>query len=222
VASPLPIEIYSDVVCPWCYLGKRRLEAALGARPSLTVELRFRAFELNPELPVEGVNRAEYLARKFGDPSRLREAHERLEALGRDVGIEFRFAAARRMPNTRRAHALAQLAGERQADMIDALFRAYFEDGQDIGDPEVLVELGRAAGLDAAAVREGLGSPATLAAIAAEERTAAELGIHGVPFFVFAGHWAVSGAQEPATLVAVLDRVVAELAARTSSSTAAP
>jgi len=220
VGAPLQIEIYSDVVCPWCFLGKRRLEAALGARPSLTVALRYRAFELNPELPAGGVDRAEYLTRKFGDPARLREAQARLEALGRDVGIEFRFAAARRMPNTRRAHGLLQLAAERQADVADALFRAYFEDGRDIGDPEVLAELTRSAGLDAVAVREGIVAPTTLAAVAAEERTAAELGIQGVPFYVFAGRWAVSGAQEPATLVAVLDRVVAELAAHPPASTA--
>jgi predicted DsbA family dithiol-disulfide isomerase len=208
----LTIDIYSDVVCPWCYLGKRRLEAALRERPGIAVALRWRPFELNPDLPPDGAERREYLTQKFGDPSRLQEAHRRLAELGREVGIEYRFEAIRRVPNTRAAHALIALAGDRQGAVVEGLFRAYFEDARDVGEIDVLAAVGAAAGLDVDALRASLAAREGVAAIAAQEREAARLGIGGVPFFVLADRWAVSGAQEPATFVAALDRVAAGLA----------
>ena len=208
----LEIDVWSDVVCPWCYLGKRRLEAALRERPQIEAALRWRPFELNPDMPAAGADRADYLARKFGARGGLQEIHDRLVALGREVGIEYRFDAIRRVPNTRAAHALVALAGERQGVVVEGLFRAYFEHGRDVGDAGVLAELGAEAGLAVDRLSAELAAPGRLAAIAAEERDAARLGIGGVPFFVLAGRWAVSGAQDCATLVNALDQVADAMA----------
>jgi predicted DsbA family dithiol-disulfide isomerase len=212
VGPVLTIDIYSDVVCPWCYLGKRRLEAALRARPDIAVAVQWRPFELNPDLPPTGVERDEYLRQKFGDSGRLQEFHRRLVELGREAGIGYRFEAIRRVPNTRAAHALIAASGERQDAVVDGLFRAYFEEARDVGDAAVLAEIGVAAGLDGDELRASLAARRGIEAVAAQEREAARLGISGVPFFVFAGRWAVSGAQEAATLVAALDQVSTELA----------
>jgi predicted DsbA family dithiol-disulfide isomerase len=137
---------------------------------------------------------------------------ERLTTLGAAAGIDYRFDRITRMPNTRAAHALAALAGDRQGAVVEGLFRAYFEQGRDVGDLAVLAAVASDAGLDGMALRPRLEAAEGYAAIAAEELEAQRLGITGVPFFVFAGRWAVSGAQETAALVAALDQVVAELA----------
>ena len=210
--TALTIDIYSDVVCPWCYLGKRRLEAALRERPGIAVAVQWRPFELNPGMPAAGAERGPYLRQKFGDPERLQEAHHRLAALGRAAGINYRFDAIRRIPNTRAAHALVALSGERQDAVVEGLFRGYFEEARDVGNVAVLAEIGAAAGVDAGELAASLASRTALEAIAAQEREATQRGIRGVPFFVFAGRWAVSGAQEVGTLVAALDQVSAELA----------
>jgi predicted DsbA family dithiol-disulfide isomerase len=211
-AVTVSVDIYSDVVCPWCYLGKRRFAAALAARPGLAVDVRWRPFELNPELPAAGVDRREYLARKFGAGPGIAEAHARLAALGAEAGIAYRFEAITRMPNTRLAHALIAIAGAKQDAVVEGLFRAYFEEARDVGDPAVLAAIGAQAGLDGATLPARLTGGDGRDAVVAAEEEAARLGIHGVPFFVFAGRWAVSGAQEPASFVAALDQVAAELA----------
>lgn len=208
----LTIDVYSDVVCPWCYLGKRRLEAALRERPDIAVAVRWRPFELNPDMPPTGAERSEYLTQKFGDSGRLQEVHRRLVELGREAGVSYRFEAIGRVPNTRAAHALIACSGERQGAVVDGLFRAYFEEARDVGDVAVLAEIGAAAGLDVDELRASLAAGKGFEAVAAQEREAARLGIGGVPFFVLAGRWAVSGAQEVPTLVAALDQVSAELA----------
>lgn len=208
----LTIDIWSDVICPWCYLGKRRLEAALRERPQLEVALRWRPFELNPDMPSGGADRRDYMTRKFGADGRLREIHTRLVALGREAGIDYRFDAIGRVPNTRAAHALVALAGDRQDAVVEGLFRAYFEEARDVGDHGELVAIGAAAGIDGSGLRAQLAEAGRLAAVEAEELAAARLGISGVPFFVLAGRWAVSGAQEPAILVGALDEVAAALA----------
>ncbi len=208
----LTIEIWSDVVCPWCYLGKRRLEAALCERPQLEVALRWRPFELNPDMPPGGADRRDYMARKFGADGRLREIHARLVALGREAGIDYRFDAIGRVPNTRAAHALVALAGDRQDAVVEGLFRAYFEEARDVGDRGELVAIGTAAGIGSSGLLAQLAEAERLAAVEAEEHAGARLGISGVPFFVLAGRWAISGAQEPAMLVGALDEVAAALA----------
>ncbi len=207
MVEPIVVDIYSDAVCPWCYLGKRRFEAALRLMPDLAVAVHWRPFELNPDLPAGGVDRAGYIAAKFADASRFEAAQSRLVELGRDAGIAFRFAQIARMPNTRAAHALVALAGERADAAVDQVFAAYFERGEDIGDLEALGRVATAAGLDGTALRCRLRAREGFAEVEADEAVGRELGINGVPFFVLAGRWALSGAQEPAQLAAALAQV---------------
>lgn len=205
------VEIFSDTVCPWCYLGKRRFEQALTRRPDLEVDVRWLPFELNPAMPEGGLPREEYLASKFGGPEVLMQAQQRLAELGRADGIEYRFDMIRLSPNTRAAHALSRIAAEagRQDAVQEALFRAYFEQGQDVGDVEVLVGIAAASGLDAAAVRGRLASRRDWPEVAGIEREAGAAGVSGVPFFVFDRKYAVSGAQETAVFERILDHVAA-------------
>jgi predicted DsbA family dithiol-disulfide isomerase len=212
MTAPITIDVHSDAVCPWCYLGKRRLEAALAARPEVTVHVRWQPFELNPELPAGGTDRAAYLAGKFGDGPGLAAAHARLVDLGARAGIPFRFDRIARVPNTRAAHALVALAGDRADAVVEAVFAAYFERGEDIGDLDVLAAAAAAAGLDPVASRARLAAREGWDSVAAGEEAGRGLGITGVPFFVFAGRWALSGAQEPAQFMAAIDEVRATLA----------
>jgi predicted DsbA family dithiol-disulfide isomerase len=211
-APPLTVDVWSDTVCPWCWLGKRRFEAALRERPHLDVVVRWHPFELNAGMPAEGADRREYLQAKFGDPDRFRDAQQRLLDLGSAAGIDYRFEAQARMPNTRASHALVRLAGAREGEVVDALFAAYFNAGRDVGDLDVLAEVASEAGLDGPAARARLEARDGYDAIEREEREAQRMGVTGVPFFVFAGKWAVSGAQETEAFVRALDAVSAELA----------
>ena len=147
------IEVFSDTVCPWCYVGKLRFERAAAARPGLAIDLKWLPFELNPEMPVAGTDRAEYLAAKFGDANRFADAQRALRGIGTELGIDFRFELITRMPNTRRSHALIAWAAGAQSDVKERVLRAYFTEGRDIGDAEVLVSIAAEAGLDRAAAR---------------------------------------------------------------------
>ncbi len=207
MSKPIAIDIYSDAVCPWCYLGKRRLEAALRMRPDLVATVRWKPFELNPDLPPEGADRATYIAAKFGDSARFAAAQAKLVELGGEVGIAFRFGQIARVPNTRAAHALVALAGEHADAVVEAIFAAYFERGEDIGELDVLAGAASGAGLDGAALRTRLAAREGFAEVEADEAVGRELGISGVPFFVLAGRWALSGAQEPAQIIAALEQV---------------
>jgi predicted DsbA family dithiol-disulfide isomerase len=209
---PLTIDVWSDMVCPWCWLGKRRFELALSRRPDLPIAVRWRPYELNPDLPAGGMDRGEYMRQKFGSEDRLKDSRDRLVSAGAAVGLDYRFDRATRMPNTRAAHALARLSGQRQVDVTEALFAAYFRDGRDIGDLDVLAEIGAAHGLDPTDVRTRLAAREDFDAIEREEREAYAGGISGVPFFVFAAKWAVSGAQETEAFLNAIDAVHAELA----------
>ncbi|MEP7329194.1 MAG: DsbA family oxidoreductase [Betaproteobacteria bacterium] len=205
----LTIDVVSDVVCPWCYIGKRRLEEALAqlrvAEPDLPVEVRWHPFQLNPDLPPEGADRQQYLERKFGGPQRAKEIYARVEAAGTTVGIPFAFDAIERQPNTLLAHRLiawAQSRPEGNADaLVESLFAAYFIDGLYLGDPEVLVARAQAAGFDPDDARALLASHELAEAVEGADRRARELGVSGVPFFIMDGKTAVSGAQEAATLL---------------------
>lgn len=209
--APITIDVYSDIVCPWCYLGKRRLEAALRQRPDLAVVVRWLPFELNPELAEGGVDRSDYIARKFGDGAGFAAAERRLLEFGREAGIAFGFGQIARVPNTRAAHALVAQAAERAGPVVEGLFAAYFERGLDVGDAAVLTEVAVRAGLDVAAVRGWLATRAGYRQVEAEQAEGQRLGISGVPFFVFAGRWALSGAQQPEQMIAALDEVRATL-----------
>jgi predicted DsbA family dithiol-disulfide isomerase len=198
------IDVVSDVVCPWCYIGKRRLEAALDAGDQPAPPIRWHPFQLNPDIPAGGVDRRTYLEDKFGGPERAREIYARVEAAGREVGIEFNFERIARQPNTLDAHRLIAWA---QSDdfanidrLVERLFRAYFEEGIDIGDVDELARLASEAGYDMAAARVHLASAAGRAEVAAADERTKSMGIGGVPFFIFNQRVAVSGAQPPEVL----------------------
>ena len=203
---PLTIDVVSDVVCPWCFIGKRRLEGALALyakehpdAPSPTVT--WRPFQLNPGLPAEGMARADYIARKFGP--RGGAVYDRVSAVGREVGIDFAFDRITRQPNTLAAHSLIGLAGAqgRQDATKEAFLRAYFLDGVDLTARASLVSIATSTGLDRAAVEEWLDNAEARDAVAAEDARAREIGIEGVPFFIFNGRLGVSGAQPAEVLL---------------------
>ena len=207
---PVQIEVISDVVCPWCFIGKRRLEAALGALcedPGMPlVAVTWRPFQLNPDLPEQGMDRQEYVSRKFG--ASAQQVYARVSAVGREVGIAFDFAGIRRQPKTLAAHQLIALAGRagHQDAMVERLFRAYFLEGADLTRHDVLLELAVEAGLERESVRADLADPARNWAVANEEQAARAMGVEGVPFFVFDRRLAVSGAHEPEVLVQAIRR----------------
>jgi predicted DsbA family dithiol-disulfide isomerase len=213
------IDIYSDTVCPWCYLGKRRFELALAERPQFEPRVTWRPFELNPELPPDGVDRASYLATRAGDSAKFAEAQAALSAQGEAVGIRFRFDLMERIPNSRRSHLLIAHAARfgRQSIVKDRVMRAYFEEGIDIGDLDELVRLGVQAGLSEGEARCALVLREGQDGVVAAERHAAALGISGVPTLIFDGQYTISGAQPADTLVNVFDQVLEFSAARESA-----
>jgi len=214
------IDIYSDTVCPWCFLGKRRFELARGLRPQYEPRVTWRPFELNPDLPWDGVERAAYLTAKLGDEARIAAVDETLKALGAGVGVRFRFDLIERMPNTRRSHLLIAHAGRHglQGKVKDRVMQAYFEEGIDIGELDELVRLGSECGLSEREARSALVLREGQDGVVAAERHASVLGISGVPTLVFDGQYTISGAQEPEVLAKVFDQVTEIAAARESAS----
>jgi len=214
MGTNMRIDVFSDTSCPWCLLGKQRFELALAERPQYEPRVAWRPFELNPDMPTEGVDRATYLASKAGDAKPPQETEAVLLQQGAAVGLQFRFELITRVPNTRRSHLLIAHAARygRQAQVMDRVMRAYFEEGSDIGDLEELVRLGVAAGLSEHSTRSALVLREGYDGLVAAERHAALLGITGVPTFIFNGQYTLSGAQEVASLVRVIDQV-AEIAA---------
>lgn len=208
----LPIEVVFDLVCPWCFLGIRRLRRMLRSRPDVAAELHWRPFLLNPDLAPQGVPRQEYLVRKFGGEERARRLHGTIAELGRAEGLEFRFDRIRRVPHSLDAHRLVRWAGRfGMADaMVEAVFEAYFMDGADIGDAAVLAGIAGRLGLEAAAARRFLATVAEVEAVHADNLRAHRLGINGVPCFVVAGRHAIAGAQEPEVLERLLDVALVE------------
>ncbi len=201
------IDIVADIVCPWCFIGKRRLERALALRPDLSVTRSWRAFQLNPDMPSEGIPRELYLAAKFGSPRHAEQAYAALSAAGRGEGIAFAFERIGRAPNTLRAHRLIRLAAARGRgdEMTEALFRAYFLKGRDIGDTGTLAMIAAETGLDREESRLYLAGDAGAEAVLAEDRRARRLGIHAVPCFVLERGYAISGAQEPEMFLPLFD-----------------
>jgi predicted DsbA family dithiol-disulfide isomerase len=208
----LNIDIISDVVCPWCYIGKRQIEAALalyaqqnpGAdKPSIT----WRPFQLNPQLPAAGMSRQDYVVQKFG-AARAKNVYERVTAVGVEYGIAFAFDKIVRQPNSVAAHSLIALAGavgqpaDRLQDKVkEAFLHAYFLDGVDLTKTENLVAIAVAAGLDRAQAEQCLADPQSRQAVEQEDQRARAIGVEGVPFFIFNGKLAVSGAQGPQALL---------------------
>jgi predicted DsbA family dithiol-disulfide isomerase len=209
----LTIDVVSDVVCPWCYIGKRKLEAALDmARAAGLPEavVRWHPFQLNPDLPAQGISRKQYLEDKFGGPQRAAEIYARVKAAGQAAGLELDIDGITRQPNTLAAHALLAFAQQQDVavgnDVKERLLKAYFIDNQLIGDVDVLVQIAVDAGLDADAARAFMTDPAQLQGVAAADARVREMGVGGVPFFIFNQKVAVSGAQDPASLLAAMQQ----------------
>jgi predicted DsbA family dithiol-disulfide isomerase len=201
----LKIEVYSDVICPWCYLGESRLKQAIASHPKGSeVEIHYLPYELNPATPAEGHDRKEYLQAKYGD--RIKQADEKLKTFGKEAGIEYNFDKANRIPNTLKAHRLIWFADQKgvQAKAVNGLFKAYFTDGVDIGDTASLAKLAAEWGLDSGEVAKFLDSEKGQEEVRGLEETGYNLGVTGVPFFVFDGKAAVSGAQDVNTFTEII------------------
>ena len=192
------IDIFSDVVCPWCFIGKRRLDAALAVAAITDADIRWHAFQLNPDMPAEGINRRRYLEEKFGGAEKVARMHERVSEVGRSAGIEFQWDRIARSPNTYDAHRLLQLSVTqgRQHALKEALFRAYFLEGRDLGDRAVLTAVAGDTGVEGD-VAGWLAGEDGVEQVREDLATAAQLNITGVPFFIFAGRYALPGAQPP-------------------------
>ena len=216
MTQTMSVDIYSDTVCPWCYLGKRRFELALAGRPQYEPRINWRPFELNPDLPWEGVDRAGFLASKFGDSAQIEASEAALVRHGSAVGLEFRFDLIKRLPNTRRSHLLIAHAARQglAGEVVERIMQAYFEEGCNIGDVDELVRLGVEAGLSERETRSAMVLRAGQDGVVAAERHAAVLGISGVPTFIFDRQYSVSGAQEIETFAQVIDQVMELAAAR--------
>ncbi|WP_316013113.1 DsbA family oxidoreductase [Roseobacter sp. HKCCA0434] len=203
------LDILSDPICPWCYIGKAKLDAALAATP-YPFEITWRPFQLNPDMPPEGMDRRAYLNAKFGE-ERATAFYAQIEQAARDAGLEVNFDAIERTPSTIDAHRVIRWAGQTgdQGALKDALFRAYFVEGKDISDRDLLAELGAEAGLEADVTRRLLDGDADVAEVKAEDAEARQMGVTGVPTFLIGGRYAVQGAQDTATW----EGIIADLSA---------
>jgi predicted DsbA family dithiol-disulfide isomerase len=210
--SPLPIDVISDVVCPWCYIGKRRLEQAIALKPEIPVEVHFRPYFLNPWVPREGISREQYLITKFGSVERYNANNQRVVDAAAAAGLTYARDKILRQPNTLDCHRLILWAGldGNGARMKQRLMALYFSEGGDLTDREVLVKAAADCGLDPARVRELLASDQDIDQVTAEANSAKDAGIDGVPCFIFGGLLAVSGAQAPEQLAQAIERAAAE------------
>lgn len=210
----LTIDVVSDVVCPWCYIGKRKLEAALAlpeAADLPNIVVRWHPFQLNPDLPSEGISRQDYLENKFGGAQAATEVYDRVRAAGLSVGLPLNIDGIELQPNTLAAHALiafAQAGDADGGDIKERLLKAYFVENRFIGDVDVLAEIAEEAGLNGDDARAFVTNPDQLAAVAQSDADARQLGVSGVPFFIFNRSIGVSGAQDPATLLAAMQQAV--------------
>jgi predicted DsbA family dithiol-disulfide isomerase len=214
--KPLKIDIVSDVVCPWCYIGKRRIEEALALAPDVPVEVHWRPFFLNPWVPREGISREEYLTTKFGSVEAYQGIAGRVVAAAKEEGLIYRPDLVQRQPNTTDCHRLihwAEVKGN-AAEMKQRLMELYFRDGGDLTDPEVLVQAAADVGLDAEDVRRRLATDEDVALVSGQAQEAADKGVSGVPTYVFAQKYAVSGAQAPDLLARAIRQVSAEVNAQ--------
>ena len=206
------LDIWSDPICPWCYIGKTALERALESRPAHPFVIEWHPFQLNPDMPAEGMDRQEYLSLKFGGTDAVLSAYAPVVERARAEGLALDLAAITRTPNTLDAHRLIHWAGVEgcQSAMVAALFRAYFREGRDIGDRAVLIELAALAGLDPDTTGRLLASDAECRETAAADREARARGITGVPFYVVGGEYAVPGAQKTRMWQNVIDDIAGQ------------
>ncbi|HVY56477.1 MAG TPA: DsbA family oxidoreductase [Xanthobacteraceae bacterium] len=215
-ATPLPIDVVSDVVCPWCFIGKRRLENAIAMQPDIPVEVRWRPYFLNPWIPREGISREEYLTTKFGSVERYNGMARRVAANAAQEGLVYAIDKIARQPNTLDCHRLILWAGEsgKAARMKQRLMDLYFTEGGDLTDRAVLVRAAVDCGLDGEDIGRRLAGDTDVARIEQEAKSATDAGIGGVPCFIFGGAFAVSGAQPADYLAAAIARAAPEYARR--------
>ena len=219
----MQIDVISDVVCPWCFIGKRNLERALEAwrakHPDETPTVRWHPFQLNPQLPDSGVPRKQYLENKFGGPQRAKEIYARVSAAGKRAGIDFAFDDIQVQPNTIDAHRLMHYADEhgKQDAVAEGIFRRYFVEGADLSDKQTLADIAEQAGLNRKEAAAYLASDADRALIEDQDRRARAMGVEGVPYFIFNQRLALSGAQPPEVIVEAMEKAREELAATPQS-----
>jgi predicted DsbA family dithiol-disulfide isomerase len=216
----MQLDVVSDTVCPWCYIGKRRLDEALALRGSDGITLRWRPFQLDASIPEGGVDRKAYMQKKFGaDPDRTKAVSKSIREYGDMLGIQFNFDKIEKSPNTLDSHRLIRWAGTAgcQNEMVDILFRRYFTDAEDIGDRTVLLDAAAEAGMDTDIVGDLLSGSADRELVRREDGLAREMGIQGVPSFVINEKWVMVGAQETASLVKMFDKLLAKEAAEAAA-----
>ncbi len=215
----MKIDVFQDTVCPWCRIGKQHLKLALAQWEGGPVEVNYRTFFLNDQVPPEGYNFRDYMQKRFNGRVTLDALFERPREAGKRVGLEFNFDRVQKTPNTTLSHRLVALAPEEKKEaVVDAIYTAYFQDGRDIGDLEVLVAIAAEVGLDAEAIRQQLGGDAGLDQVLADVQWARQAGISGVPFFVINDRYAFSGAQPPDAILRVLQQVAHETAAHETAA----
>jgi predicted DsbA family dithiol-disulfide isomerase len=214
VTQPLHIDFIADVVCPWCYLGWRRLERALEMRPDVRAEIVWRPYQLDPNIPEEGTDRKAYMAAKFRDPERMNAMGEALREAAAEEGLDLKLADIPISPNTNAAHRLIRWAQGQglQERVLEGVLRAYFTELKDIGDPVVLADIAEANGMDRMTVLKLLSEGADKDAISREHMMAVQAGVTGVPFMIFGGKVAAVGAEAPERLVMAIDKAL-EMAA---------
>jgi predicted DsbA family dithiol-disulfide isomerase len=209
----MQIDIYADFTCPWCYIGKHRLAKALRLRPDLRPVIKWQPFQLNPDLPEDGISFSEYLGLKFGGAERAVQILHLIEETALRDGLVLDFTRLKSVPNTLAAHRLVRFAGQlgfQQTPFIDALYSAYFINGQDIGDLDILRHLGVQQGLPASATARFLDSTQACEAVIAADQQARQMGIQAVPCFVFNHRYTLAGAQEPRCFTPLFDIAVLE------------
>jgi predicted DsbA family dithiol-disulfide isomerase len=203
----IQIDLFSDVICPWCFIGKRRLERALKIRSNPRVDINWRAFQLNPDMPKNGIAREQYIEAKFGGPERAQGIYDNIRRVGETEGLEFRFDKIKRTPNTILAHRLISWSKHLKISdlVVERLFKAYFFEGLDIGSMETLIELLEELEINTEAFKSYIKTDNGLDEVSDETRFAYENGITGVPCFIFDKKYSVSGAQEPEAFFPLFD-----------------
>ncbi len=206
----MQIDFISDTVCPWCFIGKRRLAKAMALRPNIAFDVRYRPYQLDPNIPREGLDRVQYMTARFGADAKLNEAYDAIAAEGAKEDIAFDWAAIKKRPNTVNSHRLIRWAEAQgvQDEVVERLFVAYFENGEDIGDIRVLADIADLCGMDGAQIADLLEGDTDIALVAREDKLAHEMGVTGVPAMIFANRVAVTGAREPEVLAMVIDKAL--------------
>jgi predicted DsbA family dithiol-disulfide isomerase len=212
--TTLKIDIVSDVVCPWCYVGKARLERALSAMKGVEAEITWRPYQLAPTIPPAGMDRKAYIEAKVGSGPRVDEIHRQLVSFGKEVGIDFQFEKIKLTPNTMNAHRLIRWAAQAgpgiQNKIVDRLFHLYFTQGADLGDSAILIKAGKESGMDASIIETLMPTDAEVAGVTGEIEASRKIGVTGVPFFIFNQKYGVSGAQTPEVLIEAMQSAMSD------------